>query len=190
MEAVGTSSGTNLQPISLEAFEEMKRSAAFTDEDVRYLRMSHDVLKDQVEEILDTWYGFFGSNPHLLATFSTPDGKPIQEYLSAVRTRFGQWILETAKARYDESWLAKQLEIGLRHHRSKKNRTDRAKAMDVVPFRHLFPTVYPVTATLRPFLTKKGNSAEEIDKMHAAWIKSCLLQLTLWSQPYIRPEDF
>jgi uncharacterized protein YndB with AHSA1/START domain len=71
--------------------------------------------------------------------------------------RFGQWILETARAEYDQKWLDYQHEIGLRHERAKKNRTDDAASTDVVPFRYLFPLVFPVTFTLKPFLAKKGH---------------------------------
>jgi hypothetical protein len=39
-------------------------------------------------------------------------------------------------------------------------------------------------------LAKKGHSAEDIEKMYAAWVKSCLLQVTLWSYPYIKAGDF
>jgi len=35
-----------------------------------------------------------------------------------VRQRFGQWILDTAAANYDQQWLDFQREIGLRHHRT------------------------------------------------------------------------
>ena len=85
--------------------------------------ISYEVLKDQVEAILDVWYGFVGSNPHLVASFSGKSaGKPLKEYLGAVRQRFGQWILDTARAEYDQNWLDYQYEIGLRHHRTKKNR--------------------------------------------------------------------
>ena len=55
-----------------------------------------------------------------------------------MRKRFGQWILDTARAEYDQRWLDYQHEIGLRHHRTKKNRTDGAPSTDIVPFRHLF----------------------------------------------------
>lgn len=190
MEAVGSSTGVT-SPLTLKDFEKMKQAAAFGDEDIRYLRMSRDVLKDQVESILDTWYGFFGSLPQLLATFSSKtDGRPIETYLGAVRERFGAWILETAEADYDQAWLDKQHLIGLRHHRAKKNQTDHVASMDIVPFRYLFPTVFPVTSTLKPFLAKKGHKPAEVEKMHAAWVKSVLLQLTLWSQPYIPPSDY
>jgi len=178
-------------PVTLADLELMKKSVLFGEEDIKYLRLSHDVLKDQVEAILDVWYGFVGSNPHLLASFtSKSDGKPLGDYLAAVRKRFGQWILDTARAEYDQKWLDYQHEIGLRHHRTKKNRTDGVASTDHVPFRDLFALVFPVTFTLKPFLAKKGHSAEEVEKMYVAWVKSCLLQVTLWSHPYVKAGDF
>src|SRR5689334_12176057 len=39
-------------------------------------------------------------------------------------------------------------------------------------------------------LAKKGHSADEVEKMYAAWVKSCLLQVTLWSYPYVKAGDF
>jgi hypothetical protein len=177
-------------PITVAELELMKKSVLFGDEDLRYLRLSHDVLGDQTEAILDVWYRFVGSNPHLLASFSSPDGKPLEDYLGTVRKRFGQWILDTARAEYDQKWLDYQHEIGLRHHRTKKNRTDGATSTAMVPFRDMFLLVFPVTFTLKPFLAKKGHPAEEVEKMHAAWVKSCLLQVTLWSHPYVKDGDF
>ncbi|RJR30578.1 MAG: protogloblin ApPgb [Desulfobacteraceae bacterium] len=177
-------------PVTLAEFDLMKKNVLFSYEDFKYLRLSHDVLKDQVEEILDVWYGFIGSTPHLLAAFKDRDGKPIDDYLAAVRKRFGQWILDTSRAEYDQKWLDYQYEISLRHHRSKKNQTDGYAAADIVPFRDLVAVLFPVTFTLKPFLAKKGHSAEEVEKMHHAWIKSCLLQVTLWSYAYVKEGDF
>jgi hypothetical protein len=184
-------SAVSRSPVTLADFELMKASALFGEEDIKYLRMSHGVVADQVEAILDVWYGFIGSQPQLVATFAgNRDGKPLGDYLDAVRKRFGQWILDTARAEYDQAWLDYQHEIALRHHRAKKNRTDGVGSADIVPFRHLFAVVFPVTSTLRPFLARNGHAAEEIERMHAAWVKSCLLQVTLWSHPYIKEGDF
>ena len=47
-----------------------------------------------------------------------------------------------------------------------------------------------VPKALRPFLGKHGHTAAQVDHMHAAWVKSCLLQVTLWSHPYIKDGDF
>jgi len=178
-------------PVTLDDFEKMKASALFGDEDIAYLRMSHEIVKDHVEGILDVWYGFVGSQPHLLASFTAKsDAKPVADYLHAVRRRFGQWVLDTARAAYDQDWLDYQHEIGLRHHRTRKNETDGAPSTDIVPFRHLFALIFPVTFTLRPFLAKRGHSADDVEKMYAAWVKSCLLQVTLWSHPYVNDGDF
>lgn len=178
-------------PLTPADFELMKKSVLLGDEDVQSLRLSYEVLKDQVEAVLDVWYGFVGSNPHLLVSFTGKnDGKPVGDYLGAVRKRFGRWILDTARAEYDQQWLDYQHEIGLRHHRTKKNRTDGVASTDIVPFRNLFLLVFPITFTLKPFLAKKGHPAEEVEKMYAAWVKSCLLQVTLWSHPYVKDGDF
>ena len=177
-------------PVSFADFALMKQSVLFGDDDVASLRRSHDVVRDQIEEILDVWYGFVGANPHLLRSFSSKEGRPLPDYLAAVRRRFGQWILDTARAEYDQRWLDYQHEMGLRHHRRKKNVTDGAAATDVIPFRDLFLLVFPITFTLKPFLGKKGDDPATVERMHAAWVKSCLLQVTLWSRPYVRDEDF
>jgi len=177
-------------PISMDAFDRMKRAALFGPDDEKALQTSYDIVSKHADEILDGWYGFIASQPQLLATFSNPrNGKPDQHYLDAVRERFRVWIFDTAKANYDQNWLDYQHEIGLRH-RDKKNQTDQVEVMSVVPFRYLFPLVYPVTATLKPFLERGGHSKEDVERMHGAWVKSVLLQLTLWSYPYIDPTSY
>ncbi|MBX5495052.1 MAG: protogloblin ApPgb [Bryobacteraceae bacterium] len=178
-------------PITLQEFELLKQTVLFTDEDAHWLRVSHDVLKDQTEQVLDVWYGFVASKPHLVHFFSRKqDGQPDPAYLNAVRQRFAQWILDTAAANYDQQWLDYQHEIGRRHHRTGKNRTDQVDAVDHINYRYLPALLYPITATLKPFLAKKGHSAEEVEKMHQAWVKSVLLQVILWSHPYVRDGDF
>ena len=179
-------------PVTLEDFERMKQTVLFGEDDVKYLRMSRGIVEDQVEAILDVWYGFVGSNPHLLAAFvDQKTGQPIDHYLAGVRQRFGRWILDTARAEYDQAWLDYQHEIGLRHHHTKKGRTDEAASSSaVVPFRDLFLLIYPVTWTLKPFLAKQGHSAEDVEKMYGAWLKSCLLQVTLWSRSYVGGADW
>ena len=48
----------------------------------------------------------------------------------------------------------------------------------------------PITTTHRPFLAKGGATPEEVEAIHAAWLKAVLLQVILWSQPYVRDGDF
>lgn len=177
-------------PLSLEDFEKLKQTVTLGDRDLEYLRMSRAVLEPQLDRLLDTWYGFVASQPQLLQYFSSAEGQPDADYLKKTRARFGQWILVTAEANYDQRWLDYQFEIGRRHHRVGKNRTDGAAAVEHIHYRYLPTLIYPITATLKPFLAKGGHSPEEIEAMHQAWTKSVLLQVTLWSYPYVREGDF
>src|SRR5579885_1244187 len=54
------------------------------------------------------------------------------------------------------TWLDYQYEIGRRDHRVGQNRTDGPHAADVVPMRYMLALLYPVTATLEPFLARNG----------------------------------
>lgn len=177
-------------PLSMEDLELLKKSVLFTEEDEKYLRMAGKVLADQVDDILDLWYGFVASHPHLVYYFTGPDGKPDTRYLNAVRARFGQWILDTCNRPYDKDWLDYQQEIALRHYSTKKNETDNVRSVPIINLRYVTAFIYPITATIKPFLAKKGNSPEEVDKMHQAWFKSVVLQVTLWSYPYIKEGGF
>ncbi len=186
-----TPTGAPTAPISLDELELLKKTVLFTDDDVKFLRVSREVLQDQVEQVLDVWYGFVGANPHLLRYFANAaDGQPNAVYLQAVRKRFAQWILDTAAAEYDQHWLDYQFEIGRRHHRDGKNRTDGADTVDHINYRYLPTLIVPITTTLKPFLAKKGHPASDVDKMHTAWVKSVILQVTLWSYPYCKTGDF
>jgi hypothetical protein len=78
----------------------------------------------------------------------------------------------------------------VRHTRRGKNRTDGVQAADQVPLRYLLALLVPVTTTLKPFLAEGGASPDEVEAMHQAWIKAVLLQLILWSQPYVRDGEF
>ena len=177
-------------PVGLQELELLKATLLLGDDDLAALRRSGEVLAPRVEEILDVWYGFVGANPHLLAAFSNADGQPDQRYLTAVRRRFGQWILDTARAGFDQAWLDYQYEIGRRHHRTGKNRTDGARAADHIPLRYVLALLVPITTTLKPFLAGGGAAPEEVEAMHQAWVKAVLLQVILWSHPYVRDGDF
>lgn len=177
-------------PVSQEEWELLKQTVLWTAEDEQYLRMAGEVLSDQVDAILDLWYGFVASHAHLVYYFTGPDGQPIADYLNRVRRRFGQWILDTCQRPYDQDWLNYQMEIALRHYRTKKNQTDGVQSVPMIPLRYMIAFIYPITATIREFLARKGHSAAEVDRMHQAWFKSIVLQVTLWSYPYAREGDF
>ena len=97
-----------------------------------------------------------GDNPHLVYYFADAQtGEPNSEYLERVRERFSQWILDNCRRRYDQVWLDYHHEIALRHTSAKKNETDGAyDTPDHIPLRYIIAFVYPITATIKPFLAK------------------------------------
>jgi hypothetical protein len=156
-------------PVSLGELELLQATLLLGDDDLAALRRSGEILAPQVEEVLDVWYGFVGANPHLLAAFTGPDGQPDQGYLAAVRRRFGRWILDTARAEFDQAWLDYQHEVALRY---------------------VLALLVPITTTLKPFLAEGGAGPDEVEAMHQAWVKAVLLQVILWGHPYVRDGDF
>lgn len=179
-----------VSPLTSTDFENLKKAVLFEAEDERYLRLAGEVLADQIEDILDVWYGFVASQPHLVYYFSDGQGNANSAYLAAVRRRFGQWIVDTCQRPYNQDWLNYQQEIGLRHHRAKKNQTDGVQSVPIIDHRYLVAFIYPITATMKPFLVKKGHDAAEVEKMYQAWFKAVVLSVALWSAPYIKEGDF
>ncbi|QLG48121.1 protoglobin domain-containing protein [Natrinema halophilum] len=177
-------------PISMDEFDRLKQTVLFDEEDEEALRRAGDVLEEQIDDVLELWYGFVGDHDFLLYYFTDGEGNPDEEYLERVRERFGQWILDTCDAPYDEEWLNYQFEIGRRHTREKKNQVDDADAVDHIDMRYLVAFIYPITATIRDFLTAGDHTDEEVDEMYHAWFKSIVLQVTLWSYPYVPEENW
>src|SRR5689334_7817594 len=176
----------------MEEWERLKASALFTDEDVIYLRLSYDVLKDQAEDLVAMWRGIIAQHTHLASySWARKTGQPDTEYGAVVGKRFAQWVLDTATAVYDQKWLDYQYEIGLRHHRTKKNQTDHADTTNHIKGRDVLAFAAATVAPMRPYLEKGGHhSPEVVSRMQEAWWKSMILQVTLWSQPYMNSGDF
>ena len=177
-------------PIDMDEFERLQQTVLFDEDDEEYLRLAGDVLEDRIDDVLDVWYGFVADHDFLLHYFTDGEGTPDEEYLDRVRDRFGQWIRDTCDTPYDEDWLDYQFEIGRRHTREKKNEVDDADAVEHIHMRYLVAFIYPITATIREFLAESDHSEEEVDAMYHAWFKSVVLQVTLWTYPYVPDEDW
>ena len=171
-------------PVGAYDVELLKATLLWGQDDDRYLRMAGEVLADQVDDVLELWYGYVGSHPHLVHYFEDLDGEPVADYLAKVRARFAQWVRDVCSRPYDEAWRDYQHEIALRHTRAKKNRTDGVESAPEIPLRYLVAFVFPITATMRSFLAAKGHGPDDVDGMHTAWFKAVVLHVCLWTQPY------
>jgi len=174
-----------MSPVSMRELEDLKISVGFTEENQKYLRLAGEVLADQTKQIVDHWRsGIIADIPNLARHSRTPEGNAIPDYLARSNLRFQQWILDTCLRPYDQDWLNYQHEIALRHTSLKKNKVDGVRSTPYVPLRGIIGFIAVMNETIKPYLTAKGNSAEEVDRMHLAWCKSMQLQMALWTRPY------
>jgi hypothetical protein len=172
-------------PLSEDDLAALQETVMWGGDDEVALQHAGEVLADQVEDVLDVWYGFFADHAQLIDPFTAPDGEPDQAYLAAVRARFGQWIRDLCQPPYGRAWLDYQEEIGLRHTSAKKNRTDGVySGADHVPLRYVITVIYPITATIRDFLGRKGDPPDQVEAMYQAWFKAVVLTVSLWARPY------
>jgi hypothetical protein len=189
----GYSYGTNevsRSPVSLAELDRLKQSALFGPEEEAWLRHAGRVLEDQAEALADRWRAIVAEQPHLAIYSAGPDGAPNPAYGAASKPRFVQWIRDVCFRPYDQAWLDYQHEIGLRHTRAKKNRTDGVESAPHIPLRYVLAFTAVVMTTTKPFLATKGHTAEEVDRMYDAWCKAVMLHVTLWSEPYAASADW
>lgn len=171
-------------PVSTHDLDLLLSTLLWSDDDAAALARAGTILEPQVDEVLDVWYGFVGSHPHLVASFNGADGQPSAEYLAAVRERFGQWIRDLCNRPWDQQWLNYQHEIALRHTDTMGDTDDVASNQTHIPLRYLIAFIWPITATVRPFLANGDPDPADLDAMHTAWFKAVALTVALWSQPY------
>lgn len=172
-------------PVSQARLDELLTDVMWTDDDARALRRAGDILAPRASDILDVWYDFIGSTPHLVTVFRGPDGQPDTDYLAKVRARFERWVRDLCTREFDAQWLAYQEEIALRHHTQKKNQTDGTDSPAThVPMSDMLALIVPVTSTIRDFLTQGESDAAEVEAMHQAWFKAVTVSVVLWTRPY------
>lgn len=175
-------------PVSLGELEDLRSALSFTEADHDALRRLWEIVGDDLEALFDAWIGRIG---HFFApTFAGADGLVDDTYMAAAHPRFLKWIEDTCLRPYDQAWLDYQHEIGLRHHRTKKNEADGATAVEIVPYRYLPVTVAPMTLALREFIVARGVSRDDAGSIADAWMKALLLHVALWSRPYVNAADW
>jgi hypothetical protein len=118
-----------------------------------------------------------------------PDGSPNPEYGAATKPRFDRWIIDACVRPLDQDWLNYQHEIGLRHTAAKKNSTEGADSAPFIPMRYVLAFTAVVISTARQFLAQ-GASGETLDRLHAAFTKSVMLHVTVWTRAYGDPASW
>jgi len=172
----------------LDEFKRLQSVVGFTDKDRQALYDAGEQLADEAEALVDGWRKIIGSQEHLSEWFFGPDRKLDDDYKAAVKPRFVQWVVDTFKRPFDQTWLDYQEEIALRHTPAKKNKTDGVEAPPLVPLRYVLAFAVPLLADMREHLMRKNLPVDEIERLHVAWTKAVILTLTLWSRPYTKQD--
>lgn len=176
-------------PVTVSELQLLERTVALTGEDDRLLRRAGEILRDRAGEVVGAWREVIAANPHLAAYYASADGVPDSAYKARVAERFKQWVLDVCLRPRDQAWLDYQHEIGLRHTHLKKNRTDGAAALPHIPLRYLIAFTAVINERIAPFLARDVAPAEA-EAMHRAWCKAVLLQVALWSRPYVAEGEW
>lgn len=143
-----------------------------------------------LQELVTAWRARLGDLPFMRPYSGHPDGTPNPEYGAATKPRFDRFIIDACTRPLDQDWLNYQQEIGLRHTRAKKNLTDHADSLGHIPLRYLLAFTAVVITTARDYLAAKGAAPEQVDRMHAAFTKSVMLHVTVWTRPYAGAADW
>ena len=179
----GTSSATP-SPLTLDDLMELKAAVGLTGADDAALRAAGEVLAPRAAEMVDAWRSQVGKHPFLARYSAHPDGTPNPEYAAASTLRFDRWVIDACTRPLDQAWLDQQHEIGLRHNRAKKNQTDHADSVDHIPLRYLLAFTAVIIVTARNYLADGQHTPEHVDAMHAAFTKSVMLHVTVWTRAY------
>jgi len=179
----GTSQ-TPRSPVTTDELRKLEESVGWTDQDAKWLRTAAETLVPKAEELVNSWRAVIGEQPHLVASFLKPDGKPDDAYRAAVKRRFVQWVGDLCLRPHDQEWLNYQQEIGERHTPNKKNKTDGGHTPPVVPLRYTIGFAAVVITSVRSFLKLSGRSEADLVRMQDAWTRAVLLSIALWARPY------
>jgi Protoglobin len=177
-------------PLTLEDLDHLKAAVGLTPDDEAALRDAGAILAGQADDMVTAWRELLRQQPWLAGYFGHPDGTPNPEYGAASRPRFDRWIIDACTRPLDRAWLDYQQEIGLRHTRAKKNRTDHADSLDHIPMRYLLGFTAVVITSSRGYLAAGGAPAAEVERMHAAFTKSVMLHVTVWTRAYVDAADW
>jgi Protoglobin len=176
-------------PVSMEALALLERTVAMSAEDEHWLKQAGMRLADQTDAVVAAWREVIAANSHLARYYGSREGVADTSYKARVGERFKQWILDVCQRPRDQAWLDYQHEIGLRHTHLRKNQVDQAAAVPHIPLRYVIAFTAVINERIRPFLAKDATP-DEAAAMHAAWCKAVLLQVALWSRPYVAESEW
>jgi hypothetical protein len=90
-------------------------------------------------------------------------------YRTAGRQRPGLWLHYNCKACFDQVWLGLLKKASRHTPTSKKTFKVDVAAADHLPLRYMIAQIYPLSAAIKPFRSRKGHCAVEEERLRQAW---------------------
>jgi hypothetical protein len=177
-------------PLTLHDLMELKTAVGLSDSDDDALREAAEILAPRAAAMVGVWREQVGRLDFLARYSKHRDGTPNPEYMEASTRRFIRWVVDSCTRPLDQDWLDQQHEIGLRHNRAKKNRTDHADSVDHIPLRYILAFTAVIITTARDFLADGSASSHDLDALHAAFTKSVMLHVTVWTRAYTAETEW
>ena len=101
------------------------------------------------------------------------------------------WRVTCSRIKLSRSWItgvAKSSEVSRTSVAAAKNQADGVHSTQYVPLRGIIAFIVVMNKTIKPYLSAKGHTEEDVENMHRAWTESLQLQVALWAQPYANSE--
>ena len=174
-------SGTPKSPLDAEVLVRLKRMLLFTHDDEQYLLMAGDILLPHTEDILDNWYDYILKNNYL-AYYFTRGGAPDLDYLQTLRPQFRQWLIDLCTRQEGNTWWQFEERIVAQLQLKLTAETDLG-ALPLEYLRYMSTFIYPVAEAGRPYLSRHGHPAAEVERMQQAWFKAISFSVLLWVYP-------
>jgi hypothetical protein len=160
----------------------LKRMLLFTNEDEQYLIMAGAILAEHTEDILNNWYDYILKNNYL-AFYFTRDGAPDLDYLQSLRPHFRQWITDMCTRQEGNTWWQFEERIAAQLQLKPSSGGDDMAPLPMEYLRYLSTFIYPVAEAGRPYLSRHGHPAAEVERMQQAWFKAISFSVLLWVYP-------
>jgi Protoglobin len=116
-----------------------------------------------------------------------PVRKPGQQVAAgypAIRWHFGPGLHNSCKACLDQAWPDYQRTFALRHTPAEKETFKVVAAADHLPLRYMIAYISHIAASIKPFLSLKGHSAQKAETLHQTWSKAIFWPVVLGGGPY------
>jgi len=173
--------------ITKQELEQLLDSALWTNEDEENRKILGEIIKENMNEILNKIVSYFGSREYLIYYFKDKQGvTTITEYVNNTVDRLAQWLLDICFRPIDENFVNYQYLIGIRHTYDGKGKADNIESIQHIPMRYMITCIFSVTSVLKEYIEKKLEDPKLVDRLYNTWFKLQVITTALFCAHYAK----